>query len=67
MFFKPQKELITLNKKARTKRIVVVVVKSLHRENSLSRLSHRRPLRLHSLAQKEAGHLMNPTHEKTLS
>ena len=49
------------------KRIVVVVVKSLHRENSLLRLSHRRPLRLHSLAQKEAGHLMNPTHEKTLS
>ena len=43
---------------------MVVVVKSLHCENSLLRLSHKRPLRLHSLAQKEAGHLLNPTHEK---
>ena len=40
---------------------VVVVVKSRHRENGLLRLSRGRPLRLHSLAQKEAGHLMSPT------
>ena len=41
---------------------MVVVVKNRHRENVLLRVSRRRSLRLHSLAQKEAGHLMNPTH-----
>ena len=41
---------------------MVVVVKNRHRENVLLRVSRRRSLRLHSLAQKEAGRLMNHTH-----
>ena len=41
---------------------MVVVAKNRHRENVLLHVSRRRSLRLHSLAQKEAGHLMNPTH-----
>ena len=40
---------------------MVVVVKSRHRKNGLLRLSRGLPLRLHSLCQKVAGHLMNPT------
>ena len=45
---------------------MVVVVKNRHCENVLLRVSRRRSLRLqlrlHSLAQKEAGHLINHTH-----
>ena len=45
---------------------MVVVVRNRHRENVLLRVSRRRSLRLHSLAQKEAGHLMNHTHSENL-
>ena len=41
---------------------VVDVVKNRHRENVLLRLSRRRSLKLQSLAQKETGLPMNPTH-----
>ena len=45
---------------------MVVVVKSRHREHDgLLRFSRGRPLRLHSLSQKEAGHLMSRQTEKT--
>ena len=46
---------------------MVVVVKNRHRENVLLRVSRKRSLRLHSLAQKEAGHSWTLHTEKTLS